>query len=84
MTEIYTDAQATDEAVLMLTRKLARLHPEIYRDLISQIPAASRDALHLAGMRAETLRHADRQAGVTRRTLTIAEMAEMAETDDDA
>ncbi len=37
-TETYTDAQAIDEAVLLLTRKLRRLHSDIYADLMGCLP----------------------------------------------
>jgi len=62
----YTDQQATDEAVLLLTRKLQRMYPDAYADLVGQLPDGARNALNLADVRADHLRHDDRQAGVTR------------------
>jgi hypothetical protein len=62
----YTDAQATDEAVLLLTRKLRRLHPGAYADLMARLPDGARDALALADVRADQLRDADVRDGVTR------------------
>ena len=65
-TEPYTDAQATDEAVLLLTRKLRRLHPDAYTDLMGRLPEGAREALHFADQRADTLRAYDRRDGITR------------------
>jgi hypothetical protein len=65
-TETYTDAQATDEAVLLLTRKLRRLHPEVHADLMRRLPEGARDALNFADIRADWLRAADHRDGVTR------------------
>jgi len=73
---LFTDAQATDEAVLMLTRRLMRLHPDVYFAVITTLADGLRDALHLADNRADLLRHNDRQAGITRRALTIAEIVD--------
>lgn len=63
----FTDAQATDEAVLMLVRKLRRLHPEACADLMAKLPEGAREALHGAEMRADTLRAYDKRDGVARR-----------------
>jgi hypothetical protein len=65
-TETYTDAQATDEAVLLLTRKLRRLHPDAYADLMKRLPERARDALNQADVRADHLRAADQRDGITR------------------
>jgi hypothetical protein len=62
----YTDQQATDEAVLLLTRKLRRLHPDAYRDLMGRLPEGARYALNQADIRADRLREADRRDSVTR------------------
>lgn len=53
-----TDAEATDEAVLLLTRKLRRLHPTAFRDLMDRLPEGAREALHFADQRADTRRAA--------------------------
>lgn len=52
----YTDAQATDEAVLLLTRKLRRLYPDTYTALMNKLPEGAREALDLADIRADKLR----------------------------
>lgn len=70
---IATDAQATDEAVLMLTRRIGRLYPEAYAAVITSLTQGLRDALNLADIRADSQRHQDKQAGVIRKFETIAE-----------
>jgi hypothetical protein len=65
-TETYTDQQATDEAVLLLVRKMRRLHTEAYNDLMSQLPEGARWALTMADNRADLLRATDSREGVTR------------------
>jgi len=62
----YTDQQATEEALLLLTRKLRRLHPEAHADLMARLPEGAREALLFADQRADTLRAADRRDGITR------------------
>jgi len=64
--EEYTDAQATDEAVLLLTRKLRRLHPDVYADVMAKLPSGALDALMLADQRADKLRQQDRDSGTER------------------
>lgn len=73
----YTDAEATDEAVLLLVRRLRRLHPAAYADVLGKLSDGARDALTLADNRADLLRH----TGGPRRFVTISERvdAEMAE-----
>lgn len=56
MSHQMDDTEATDEAVLLLTRKLRRLHPAAYADIMSKLPAGARDALNLADVRADRLR----------------------------
>jgi hypothetical protein len=56
--QIFTDAEATDEAVLLLTRKLGRLYPEAYADLVKRLPDGARTALALAEARADRVRDA--------------------------
>lgn len=58
----YTDAQATDEAVLLLVRKLRRTHQDVYAEIIAKLPQGAQDALMLADQRADKLR----MDGVTR------------------
>lgn len=65
-TKTYTDQQATDEALLLLTRKLHRLHPAAHTDLMSKLPEGARHALHQADLRADTLRAYDKRDGITR------------------
>ncbi len=76
-TETYTDAQATDEAVLLLVRKLRRLYPEAHADLMGRLPEAVRDALTLADNRADLLRATDQRDGIERRMLSIAEQTDL-------
>lgn len=64
--ETYTDQQATDEAVLLLVRKLRRLHPAEYSNLMAKLPQGARDALMLADQRADKIRACDKRQGVTR------------------
>ena len=56
-----TDQEATDEAVLLLTRKLRRLHPAISAELLKALPAGAREALQLAEIRADKVRDANPQ-----------------------
>jgi hypothetical protein len=65
-TENYTDQQATDEAVLLLVRKLRRLHPDTYVAVMTKLPEGARNALHFADLRADTLRAYDQRDGITR------------------
>lgn len=58
----YTDAQATDEAVLLLVRKLRRTYQDVYAEIIAKLPQGAQDALMLADQRADKLR----MDGVTR------------------
>jgi len=62
----YTDQQATDEAVLLLTRKLGRMFPAQYAALMLQMSEGAREALHFADLRADKLRSLDRQDEITR------------------
>lgn len=75
-TIIATDAQATDEAVLMLTRRLRRLYPDAYAAVIDSLNPGLRDALHLADNRADVQRHHDKRDGITRKYETLAERIE--------
>lgn len=53
-----TDAEATDEAVLLLIRKLMRLQPDAYADVIKRLPRGARDAIAFSERRADVLRDA--------------------------
>jgi hypothetical protein len=55
-THEMTAAEATDEAVLRLIRKLGRLHPAAYADVIRQLPEGAREQLEAAERRADVLR----------------------------
>jgi hypothetical protein len=65
-TETYTDQQATDEAVLLLTRKLRRLYSDTYRALMARLPEGAQEALNQADVRADHLRASDERDGITR------------------
>lgn len=69
-TRVYTDSQATDEAVLLLTRKLRRLHREAFADLTARLPEGAREALSAAERRADVLRDADERDGTKHRYMT--------------
>jgi hypothetical protein len=56
MPHTMTDHQATDEGVLLLVRKLMRLHPAAAADLMGRIPEGARLALAAAERRADVLR----------------------------
>lgn len=60
----YTDEQATDEAVLLMVRKLMRLHPAAYADVMAKMPEGAREALSLAERRADVQRSNDELAGI--------------------
>jgi hypothetical protein len=81
-TEIYTDEQATDEAVLLLTRRLRRLHPEVHASLMASFPEGVREALDMADNRADLLRHNDKQADITRRYVSLDERLGVVEEDE--
>lgn len=52
----FTEAEATDETMLLLTRKLRRLHPEVFADLWAKLPEGARRTIHAAENRADLLR----------------------------
>jgi hypothetical protein len=64
--EPYTDAQATDEAVLLLVRRLHRLYPREHASLLASFPEGVRQALMFADQRADLLRAEDARAGIER------------------
>ena len=69
-TQKYTEAQALDEAVLMLMRRMGRLHPTAYHQVLITLSDGVREALTLADNRADKLR-AD---GVIREFPTVFEL----------
>ena len=56
MPHTMTQTEATDEALLLITRKMRRLHPEAFRDVWAKLPDGAKDALILAENRADVLR----------------------------
>lgn len=54
-----TDAQATDEAVLLLIRKLCCLHPEAFTDVTERLPKGAIEQLEAAERRADRVRDAE-------------------------
>jgi hypothetical protein len=65
-TENYSDAQATDEAVLRLVRRLRRDHKDVFAELKARLPEGARQALDKADLRADILRNQDAGAGIER------------------
>jgi hypothetical protein len=55
-TRTMTEAEATDETMLRLTRKLMRLHPAAWADVIRQLPEGAREQIGAAERRADVLR----------------------------
>lgn len=53
-----TETQATDEAVLLFTRKLRRLHPAAFQDIWHRLPDGAKCAIYAAERRADQLRDA--------------------------
>lgn len=60
----YTDNEATDEAVLMLTRRLRRLHRDAYAAVLRSLSEGAQTALGQAEIRADRVRDADVAAGI--------------------
>ena len=52
------DSQATDEAVLLFVRKVRRLHPEAFADVMGRLNEGARWALQMAENRADSNRDA--------------------------
>ncbi len=55
-TTTMTDRQATDEAMLLLIRKLRRLHPDAAADVWKALPEGAQRAVMQAETRADVLR----------------------------
>lgn len=51
-----TQAQALDEAVLLMVRKLMRLDPDVHSLVWSKLPAGAREALTASEVRADVFR----------------------------
>jgi hypothetical protein len=66
----YTDAEATDEAVLLFTRKLRRLHPGVFSDVMTKLPQGAQDALTMAENRADFARARAERTNTPRRYMT--------------
>lgn len=56
VTYYFTDNQATDEAVLLFTRKMRRIHPAAFADIWKRLPDGAKRALETAERRADQLR----------------------------
>lgn len=56
-----TDAEATDEAMLLFTRKMRRLHTRAFDDVWARLPEGAKRAIYAAERRADVLR--DQTAG---------------------
>jgi hypothetical protein len=54
----YTEAQATDEALLLLVRKLRRLDRSTFDLIWKQLPDGAQDAILLSEVRADRVRDA--------------------------
>jgi hypothetical protein len=55
-TKPMTQTEATDEAVLLFTRKLRRLQPAAFAELWDKLPVGARLALQRADIRADVRR----------------------------
>ncbi len=62
-TKTYTETEATDEALLLITRKMRRMYPEAFAAVWAKLPDGAKDALLLSEVRADSLR--DKQTGKT-------------------
>lgn len=52
----FTEAEATDEAMLLLSRKLRRLHPGAFANIWSKLPEGAHRAIYAAERRADVVR----------------------------
>jgi hypothetical protein len=53
-----TEQEATDEALLLLVRKMLRLHADAFHDIWNRIPDGAKDALLATERRADRVRDA--------------------------
>ena len=51
-----TEQEATDEALLLFTRKVRRLHSEAFAEVWAMLPDGAKEALGMAEARADLLR----------------------------
>jgi hypothetical protein len=61
---MYTEAEALDEAVTLLTRRLRRLHREEYDAVVASLPEGVREAISHADLRADLVRARDERDGI--------------------
>ena len=54
--QVFTAAEAADETLLLLTRKLRRLHPEAFRGIWDALPDGAQRAIYAAENRADQVR----------------------------
>jgi hypothetical protein len=54
--EYFTEAQATDEAMLLITRRMRRLYPEAFAAVWAKLPDGAKDAIMFAEGRADRVR----------------------------
>lgn len=62
-TEYFTEAQATDEAMLLFIRKMRRLQPEAFAAIWAKLPDGAKEAISASERRADRVR--DAGAGLT-------------------
>lgn len=72
----YSQTEATEEALRLFMRKVARLHPDAHADVLSRLPEGARETLAMAELRADTLFLTDKRDGVTRSYPTAFEDAD--------
>ncbi len=53
MDKIYTEAEALDEAIRLMYRKLRRLHPEALADVWERLPEGAQEAIRYSEHRAD-------------------------------
>lgn len=57
--QTYTEAQATDEAVLLFVRKMRRMHPDAFADVWAKLPDGAKEAIGATERRADKERDAN-------------------------
>lgn len=61
---LYTEHEASDEALLLLIRKLRKAAPDALTTVMAKLPQGAIDALGVAERRADAVRYADEAAGI--------------------